>query len=428
MNLNTKISDTSGQDVVLQPRSPGRKLLIASCVLLVAIVIGWLSVPIVQRWSQAQISVDAGRLRMSEVLRGDFVRDVSVQGRVVAAVSPTLYATQNGTITFEVESGDSVHGGEVLARIESPELENRLLQEQSRLSSLEIELQRQRITTRQQQLENQKSQDSAAISLKAARRELTRAERAYEQGAITEVDYEKARDDLETAELLHNHSLMDTELDNERLEFELQTTRLAREQQQLLVDDLARQVNELVIESPVSGIVGNLLVDQKTNVARNQPVLSVVDLTAFEVEIQIPESYADDLAIGMQAEVRAGSDVQKATLVAVSPEIIDNQVTGRVRFSGEPPLGLRQNQRLTTRILLEEKFNVVMVQRGQFIDSGNGRVAYVLEDGIAYRRPILIGATSLSHVEILEGLQPGDRIVISSTEIFNSAETVLVNN
>ena len=161
MNLNTKISDTSGQDVVLQPRSPGRKLLVAACVLVIVTVIGWLSAPIVQRWSQAQISVDAGRLRMSDVLRGDFVRDVSVQGRVVAAVSPTLYATQNGTITFAVESGDSVHGGEVLARIESPELENRLLQEQSRLSSLEIELQRQRITTRQQQLEMAEAVSSA---------------------------------------------------------------------------------------------------------------------------------------------------------------------------------------------------------------------------------------------------------------------------
>ena len=428
MNLDSKISDTSGQDVVLQPRSPGRKILLIVIALSAAVLVAWISLPVVQRWSQAQISVDASRLRIAEVSRGDFVRDVSVQGRVVAAVSPTLYATQNGTITFEVESGDSVHGGQVLSRIESPELENRLLQERSRLSALEIELQRQRITTRQQQLENQKSQDAAAISLKAARRELTRAERAYEQGAITEVDYEKARDDLETAELLHSHSLLDTELDNERLEFELQTSKLAREQQQLLVDDLARQVNELVIASPVSGIVGNLLVDQKTNVARNQPVLSVVDLTAFEVELQVPESYADDLAIGMQAEVRAGSDLRQATLVAVSPEIIDNQVTGRVRFSGNTPIGLRQNQRLTTRILLEEKFNVLMVQRGQFIDSGNGRVAYVIEDGIAYRRPILIGASSLSHVEILEGLQPGDSIVISSTEIFNSAETVLINN
>ena len=245
---------------------------------------------------------------------------------------------------------------------------------------------------------------------------------------MTEVDYEKAQDDLQTAELLHKHSLLDTALDSERLVFELQTRQLSVEQQELTVAELARQVQELVISSPVSGIVGNLSVEQKTNVAKNQPVLSVVDLSAFEVELQVSESYADDLAIGMQAEIRAGSNLYDATLVAVSPEIISNQVTGRVRFNQQVPEGLRQNQRLTTRILLEEKFDVIMVQRGQFFDSGNGRIAYVVEDGIARRRSITSGASSLGSIEILEGLSAGETIVISSTDLFNSADAVLINN
>lgn len=389
---------------------------------------GWFVAPTISRWSEAQESVAGERLRTAVVTQGDFVRDISVQGRVVAAVSPTLYATQPGTITFEVESGDSVHSEQIIATIDSPELQNQLLQEQARKSSLQVELERQRITSRQEQLQSQKEEDSAAIALKAAKREMSRAETAFTQGAMTAVDYEKAQDDLLTAELMHKHSLLDTELDAERLEFELQTRQLDVEQQVLLVNDLRRQVEELVIASPVSGIVGNLAVDQKTNVAKNQPVLSVVDLSAFEVEVQISESYADDLAIGMQAEVRAGSQTYDSTLVAVSPEIISNQVTGRVRFNGKVPEGLRQNQRLTTRILLEEKFDVTMVQRGQFFDSGNGRIAYVVDDGIARRRSITAGATSLGSIEILQGLSPGETIVISSTDLFNSADAVLINN
>lgn len=423
-----KISDTSSQDVILEPKSRTRTLLIAGSVLLAIAIGGWFVAPTVSRWSQAQESVSGERLRTAVVTQGDFVRDISVQGRVVAAVSPTLYATQSGTITFEVESGDSVHAGQTLATIDSPELQNQLLQEQARMSSLKVELERQRISTRQQQLQSQKGEDSAAIALRAAQRENTRAETAFTQGAMTAVDYEKAQDDLQTAELMHKHSLLDTELDAERLEFELQTRQLDVEQQALLVKDLRRQVAELIITSPVNGIVGNLAVDQKTNVAKNQPVLSVVDLTAFEVEVQISESYADDLAIGMQAEIRAGSETFESTLVAVSPEIISNQVTGRVRFNAKVPEGLRQNQRLTTRILLEEKFDVTMVQRGQFFDSGNGRVAYVVEDGMARRRSITAGATSLSSIEILQGLAPGERIVISSTDLFNSADAVLINN
>ena len=114
-------------------------------------------------------------------------------------------------------------------------------------------------------------------------------------------------------------------------------------------------------------------------------------------------------------------------LIAVSPEIIDNQVTGRVRFNDAVPAGLRQNQRLTTRVLLEEKFDVLMVQRGQFFDSGNGRVAYLVDDDVAYRRSIVTGATSLNSIEIVDGLQAGDTIVVSSTDSFNGADTVLIN-
>ncbi|MDA0688744.1 MAG: efflux RND transporter periplasmic adaptor subunit [Proteobacteria bacterium] len=326
------ISDTSSQDVALTPRSNSTRTVIIGAVIGLLGLAAWFVTPMIQRWTLAEDTISAERLRTATVSRGDFVRDISVQGRVVAAVSPTLYATQTGTVTFEVESGDTVEAGQVIAVIDSPEIQNQLLQEQSRLTSLKVELDRQRIMTRQQQLENQKSEDSAAITLQAAKREMTRAEQAFRQGALTEVDYEKAQDDLQTAELLHKHSLLDKDLDNERLEFELQTRQLSVDQQELLVADLTRQVDELDILSPVSGIVGNLAVDQKTNVTKNQAILSVVDLTAFEVEVQISESYADDLAIGMQAEVRAGGEDYSAVLIAVSPEIIDNQVTGRVRF------------------------------------------------------------------------------------------------
>ena len=423
-----KISDTSSQDVMLKPPARKRWWLRLSVAILGVALAGWFTLPLVQRWAQAEESVSADRLRTASVLRGDFVRDVSVQGRVVAAVSPTLYASQNGTISFTVDAGDSVTEGDELATIDSPEMRSALLQEQSRLNSLHVESERQRITSQQEQLENRKALDSANIALKAAQRELARVQRAFELGAVNEVELDRARDNLETTEVLFKHAEADFELDINRLAFEQQTRQLLVEQQQLLVTDLERQVNELTLLSPVTGIVGNLLVNQKTNVARNQPVLSVVDLTAFEVEVQIPEAYVGDLAIGMAAEVRSGTTIHAATLVAVSPEIVGNQVNGRLRFNDAAPDSLRQNQRLTTRILLEEKQNVVMVPRGQFVESGNGRIAYLIKDGIAYRTPIEMGATSLSHIEIVQGLSPGDTIVVSSTDIFNSADTVLINN
>lgn len=424
-----KIADTSAQDVAIEKKPNRTRWIVSGSVAVTLILLAFWAVPAVQRWAGSSVTVPLDRLRIASVEVGDLVRDVSVQGRVVAAVSPTLFAPAGGTITLQVDAGSEVTQGQVLAVIDSPELQNRLQQERATLDQSRVELDRQRIETRQKILDNQKNIDLARVALVAAERERRRAEAGWEIEAISQIDFEKTKDELENAQLAHKHAVADAELDEERLRFELRTRELELGRQQFLVEDLERQVGDLDMRSPVNGIVGNLLVDQKANVADNQAVMAVVDLTAFEVEAQVPESYADDLGLGMAAEVLVGNQAFDATLVSVSPEVIQNQVTTRIRFAENMPPGLRQNQRLTTRILMEEKQGVLTLPRGQFLDSGGGRVAYVLgEDGMARRRSIEIGARSLSEVEVATGLEPGENVVISSIDAFRGAETVLVRD
>ncbi len=150
--------------------------------------------------------------------------------------------------------------------------------------------------------------------------------------------------------------------------------------------------------------------------AASAPVLSVVDLTAFELEIKVPDSFARDLAIGMPAEISAGVKKYAGRVRSVSPEVVNGEVASRLEFVGDKPAGLRQNQRLTARILLDEKANVLMVERGPFLEAGGGHVAYLVRDGVAERRPIRTGAASLDAVEILSGAAAGDRIVVSGAD------------
>ena len=310
-----------------------------------------------------------------------------------------------------------------------PELTNRLQQAEASLAQRRLELERQRIESRQQALEKRKAADLADVALVAARREKRRADEANELGVIPVIDFEKAQDDLRNAELAHKHALADADLFDERLSFELRASEFDVNAQELFVEDLRRQVDDLSIKSPVDGIVGDLLVEQKNAVSRDTPVMAVVDLTRFEIDAMIPESYADDLAIGMAAEIQVSGRLYAGQLVSVSPEIVNNQVASRVRFTDGGPTGLRQNQRLTTRILLAEHPDVLMVQRGQFLDSGGGRIAYVLgEDNTAERRSIQTGARSLGAVEVVAGLQHGDTIVISNLDPFRGAESVLLTD
>ncbi|NVJ50941.1 MAG: efflux RND transporter periplasmic adaptor subunit [Gammaproteobacteria bacterium] len=422
-----KITDTSGQDTIIAPAASKKKWWLVSGAISISLVTLTLLIPTVSRWANAEHSVSAERLRFATVTQGDFVRDVSVQGKVVAAVSPTLYAVNDGTVQFLVQAGESVNKDQLLAVIDSPELSNQLEQEQASLASMQIDEERQSIQSKKQALENQKTVDLALVTLNAAEREMRRAEQAYQRKAISSLDFEKAKDDLQNARLAHRHAIDDAQLNRESLAFELKTKRLAVQRQQLLVSELERQKESLQLKSPVDGIVGQLIVEERTAVNKNSPIISVVDLSQFEIEVQIPESYADDLTLGMEAEIQNGGNIFAAKLVSISPEIQDNQVVGRVRFDQQIPQGLRQNQRLTTRILLELKKDVLMVQRGPFLDAGAGRLVYRVQGDMAEKVSVETGARSLSHVEIVDGLQPGDNIIISNTESFEGAQSVLIN-
>jgi HlyD family secretion protein len=242
-----------------------------------------------------------------------------VQGRVVAAVSPTLYSTASGTITLNAGAGERVIEGQVLAIVDSPELANQLQQAESSLEQRQVELERQRIESRQLALEKRMAADLANVALIAADREKRRADQAYELGVISVIDFEKAQDDLQNAQVAHRHAVADADLFDERLAFELRASELELKRQDLLVQNMRRQVDDLAIKSPVSGIVGDLLVDQKAAVSADTPVMAVVDLSRFEIDVQIPESYADDLAVGMQAEVQIGSSKFAGELRRTNP-------------------------------------------------------------------------------------------------------------
>ena len=251
---------------------------------------------------------------------------------------------------------------------------------------------------------------------------------AHQLDAISAIDYERSADELKRAQLVHEHALAEADLLADSLAFEREQLEADVSRQALVVEDLERQVTELELVSPVTGMVGNLLVSERAFVAANQALMSVVDLSAFEVEVRIPESYARSLSLAMPSTVRWGQSDFAGELIAISPEISDRQVTARIRFVDEPPQSIRQNQRVAATILLERKQDTLLVSRGPFFDAEGGRFAYVIEGQHAVRRPIVTGSIGTGQIEILDGLSPGERIVISDTSGFERADTVLIQN
>lgn len=420
------IRDTSGQDTVIEGaagrRLKRRALIAGAAALLLLLAITW----VVSQLAGVQRSVSAERLRLATVQRGGFISEISAQGRVVAAVSPTLYAPALGTVTLKVGAGQRVRRGEVLAQLVSPEITNELQREDANLQGLRATLAREKVEVQTARLQNRQTVDLARVTVEGAERELKRAQDAHRLGVLPIMEVDRRSDELRIAKVRFAHAQEEARLRDESLDFQLQSRALEVDRQRLLVENLQRRVGELNIVAPVDGIIGTLNVAQRAAVAANAPLMTVVDLSALEIEIQVPESYADSLGLEMPAEVRLGSKAFPGRVTAISPEVNNNLVTGRVAFDGDTPPELRQNQRVSVRVLLDRRDDVVQVTRGPFLDSGGGRYAYVLRDGIAVKTPIRAGAASAASVEILEGLQPGDQIVISGSDAFAEADSVRV--
>lgn len=382
---------------------------------------------LVRTWSGSQHSINASRLRIAEVTRGTLIRDAAVNGRIVAAVSPTLYSTSPSTVTLKVHAGDTVKKGDVLAVLESPDLMDELKKEQSSYNELTAEVARQQILARKQKLAAQREADTAEIDRVSAMRTLQRYDSVSNEGIVAKIDYQKAKDAVAAAEIRAKHTKMAAELEQDNVALELKTKTAQLERQKASLSNAQRRVEELTVRAPVDGFIGTLSVANRSVVQANVPLMTLVDLSQLEVELEVPETYVNDLGIGMNAEIEVAGVKTTGKLSALSPEVVKNQVLARVRFNGKQPEGLRQSQRVSARLLIDEKPNVLMVQRGPFVESEGGRFAYLMQDGIAVRTPIKMGATSVSAVEIISGLKQGDKIVISGTENFENAARVSIN-
>ena len=423
--MNTRFRDTSEQDRPIARPSRRWPLALAGGAVLAG-VLAWGFGGRLRQALSADSAVSIARLSLATVDIAPLTRDVAGEGRVVAAQSPTLFAPGAGTVTLAVQAGDAVKRDQVLARVDSPELTNRLAQERSAVDALRADLARAEVEARQQTAALQSAYENARIDQQTAANDLARQTQAFEAGATARMQVERAQDALAKAKLALDQARDLRGLKTDSLKLDVQAKQSALARQQLLVADLERQVAELQVRSPVDGQVGQLFIADRTNVSRDAKLLSVIDLSALEVQMQVAESFARELQPGMPGEISGNGQRWAGQVSSVSPEVVNGEVSARLRFAGAQPEQLRQNQRLSVRVLLDRRDKVLGVARGSFVDESGGSFAYVVRGGVAEKVAVKLGARSLDRVEVISGLSAGDRVVISGADNFKGAERVLI--
>lgn len=414
------IHSNQGTDTVL-PRKPfwNRKATQWSLGLTLLTALAWFSgAPL---FRNRVLAVERSSLNLAVVERGSFRHEFAVDGQIVSSHYPTIYASAGGRISLLVQSGQEVGEGELLATIDNPERHSQLHQEKALLASLQAQALQTELESRSKALHLQQTAEMKALGKTSAERELKRFEQLMEKGLTNQRDLDKARDELALAILQADHARETLALAASTHAMELAQRQREVERQNLVVAEAERKVAELQLRAPVAGTVGTLSIDPADLVSPSAPVMSVIDRSHFEIEIQIPERMASEIPLDCAARIVFQSEEYAGSLKTISPEVSGAVVRGLVAFSSTYPPDLRQNQRVHVRLLIRQIEDTLKVARGPFLEDGLGRVAYLLRGAQLERVAIELGASSPTEVQIVGGLSEGDQIVISDTSRFQQS-------
>ncbi len=419
----TPIRTTDAQDVasgVQRPWYRRRRTLWASAALVVLVVsAAWL----IYDWSQSGHVISLSRLETTTVRRGQFVQDVAARGTVIAAVSPTLVATSAGTVHYLVHAGDQVRKNQPLAVVASPTLHNEYQRQLATLNSMNAGLAEERVKLQEELLTSQQEANLDAVRMNATLRRLQQAQSAWKVQVISKQRYEGAYDTYSIARLTFEHARRAAHLERRQILLDLRTRTLARDAQALQVTELRDRMRQLTVRSPVAGLVADIAQPDESYVARNLPLVTVVDLSALAVQFQVAESLAGGITPGATANITLGGETVKGVVTDIAPAVRDGWVTGRLRFDGAPPKGLRQNEQASVRIILGEHHDVLHMDRGAYIGPQT-RFVYVVRGDEAVRVPVTFGAASISEIQVLQGLTAGETVVISNPTRLHDAPEV----
>jgi len=422
------IAGTTGQDEVVENnvkrKSP--KLLVS---LLVVCGLSYIAFPTLSQWYSAIPSIASQSIQIDTVIRGDLIRDVVVSGKAVAANAPQLYSTEIGKITLLSKPGEAVKANQIVAQLNSPELEALIKQQQTTLEQLSINANRGVLADKEAQLDLESNMNTAQSSLNVAKREFQRAEISFAKQIISEVDWLKSQDAVTDNQRLFEHAKKRVAFAIERLQFEKQHRQFLVQKEKLILDELTRRHQALDIRAPVTGVVGNWLVAQKNTISANTAIMTIVDLSEYEAELSVPEFYADDLGLGLAVSMKIAGEQFRGEIIAISPEVKANQVKVRAKISKTAALQLRQNQRINARIEFEKKEDVLMVRRGAFIGSLGGNFIFTVgEDNYANKTAITTGASSVDYIEIVSGIDAGQKVITSDYGDFGKVAQIYLDD
>ena len=375
------------------------------------------------------LRVDGSTILTGTARQGEFNDYIRVSGQVQPMTTVQLSPTEGGNVKrIVVEEGSHVNEGDVIVVLGNENLDMQILNSEAELAEKENILRNTLISMEQQKLSVRQEKLSLQIEVRRARRAYEQNKALYEEKLIAKEEYLKASEDYELAK-----DKLELVTDRERQDSLYRSVQIAQmheslENMRLNMNMIRRRKENLSVKAPISGELGLLDVELGQSVAAGAKIGQINNLDSYKIEAQIDEHYIDRVAPGLEATFERQSEKYSSVIRKVYPEVRDGKFKADFRFEGQQPENIRTGQTYYLNLQLGQSAEAILIPRGSFYQNTGGKWVYVLNaDGTkATKRSVRIGRQNPQYYEVIEGLAPGDKVIISSYDAFGDKDELLI--
>ena len=383
---------------------------------------------LIVRPNNKTLRVDKDTVTISNVVMGEFNDYIRISGRVQPMTTIQLSPQEGGIVEkILIEEGSPVKAGDPILILNNDNLDLQILNSEAELAEKENILRNTQIQMEQQKLDVRQNVLEYGMQVDRLRRAYEQQKALYEDKLIAKEEYLKAEEDYRLSK--QKYDLMAERSKQDSLYRGTQIDRMEEslENMQLNMSMIRRRKSNLIVKAPIDGELGLLDVVLGQSIAAGTKIGQINSVGTYKVEAQIDEHYIDRVIAGLEATFERQGETYSTVIRKVYPEVRDGKFKADFKFDGEQPDNIRAGQTYYLNLQLGQPEEAVIIPRGTFYQKTGGKWIYVVnkEGTKAIKREIRIGRQNPQYYEVLEGLEPGERVITSGYDTYGDSDVLV---
>ena len=383
---------------------------------------------LIARPNNKTLRVDKDTVTIASAVKGEFNDYIRISGRVQPMTTIQLSPQEGGIVEkILIEEGSPVKAGDAILILNNDNLDLQILNSEAELAEKENILRNTQIQMEQQKLDVRQNVLEYGTNVERLRRAYEQQKALYEDKLIAKEEYLKAEEDYQLA--LQKYNLMTERSRQDSLYRGTQIDRMEEslENMQLNMSMIRRRKSNLIVKAPIDGELGLLDVVLGQSIASGTKIGQINSVGLYKVEAQIDEHYIDRVIAGLEATFERQGETYSTVIRKVYPEVRDGKFKADFKFGCEQPDNIRSGQTYYLNLQLGQPEEAVIIPRGTFYQKTGGKWIYVVnkEGTKAVKREIRIGRQNPQYYEVLEGLEPGEKVITSGYDTYGDSDVLV---